>query len=282
MNKPTQFTGRWFRHYEDALDDPKILALSNKEFRFLINCWCLASKNKGALPPVDQLGRLLRLRNKEVAVMVAALRSGEHPLLDEIDGRLVPHNWDQRQFKSDFSAERMRRHRVKTASKSTQNAHRTLREFTREFPPSHSKQTKIERPGDGLVTVPEADTDKEAASLVELRSRVGIQNPKPPAQNLSLREQEIIDACEPLTRRFGSLTPALMGTVMTNLNGAPVAALAQRVKERGPYAKHLWLVAELAKDAAQTGRERKPVMRHDPLGDTDFVPEWLQEARNRA
>ena len=214
--------------------------------------------------------------------MVAALRSGDRPLLDEIDGKLTPHNWDQRQFRSDFSVERMRRHRVKTASKSTQNAHKTLREFTRESPASTSKQTNIDRPCDGLVTVPEADTDKEAAAFVELRSRVVPQKPKQPAQNLSQREQEIIDACEPLTSRFGSITPALMGTIVANLNGAPVAALARRVKERGPYAKHLWLVAELAKDAAQAGKERKPVARHDPLGDTDFVPEWLQSARNRA
>ncbi len=32
-------------------------------------------------------------------------------LLDEVDGNLVPHNWDKRQFESDDVAARVRKHR---------------------------------------------------------------------------------------------------------------------------------------------------------------------------
>ena len=46
---------RWFRVYNDVVDDPKVQRLSNTLFKVLINLWCLASANDGVLPPIDEI-----------------------------------------------------------------------------------------------------------------------------------------------------------------------------------------------------------------------------------
>ena len=169
MKKPRQFTGRWFRHYEEALNDPKILALSNKQFRFLINCWCLASKHGGVLPEMPELVKLVRIKTKEVAEMVATLRSGEEPLLDEIDGKLTPHNWHLRQFKSDFSAERMRKHRSKnsgdSAAEQQLNSSQSDAEQQDEIKATTTKRSDSTISRDGLVTAPDTYTDTDIVDI---------------------------------------------------------------------------------------------------------------------
>ena len=42
--------GRWFRMYDDALDDRKIHELGDKLGFFWLNCLCFASKSGGTLP----------------------------------------------------------------------------------------------------------------------------------------------------------------------------------------------------------------------------------------
>ncbi len=41
---------RWFRVYEDLVDDPKVQRLDPSCFKALINLWCLASANGGSWP----------------------------------------------------------------------------------------------------------------------------------------------------------------------------------------------------------------------------------------
>ena len=102
---------RWFRFYDDAVNDPKVQRLEPKLFKAWINMLCLASKNDGWLPSIDDVAFSLRLSEEEAGQVVDGLISSG--LLDEIDGRCCPHNWHERQYKSDSSAERMKRHRDK-------------------------------------------------------------------------------------------------------------------------------------------------------------------------
>ena len=44
---------RWFRVYDDLVDDPKVQRLDPSLFKALINLWCLTSANGGVLPPID-------------------------------------------------------------------------------------------------------------------------------------------------------------------------------------------------------------------------------------
>ena len=100
---------RWFRVYDDLVDDPKVQKLPPDLFKSLINLWCLASQNEGRLPSQDDIGFKLRMKPARVAALLADLeRLG---LIDREGSDARPHNWDARQFKSDVSTERVQRFR---------------------------------------------------------------------------------------------------------------------------------------------------------------------------
>jgi hypothetical protein len=104
---------RWFRIYEDLVDDPKVQRLDPSSFKSLVNLWCLASANGGVLPPLDVIAYKLRISEKKAQRLVDHFKT--ETLLDEDQTGLHPHNWSARQHKSDFddptAAERMRRYR---------------------------------------------------------------------------------------------------------------------------------------------------------------------------
>jgi len=105
---------RWFRFYDDAINDPKILRLSDANFRAWVTLLCLASKNDGLLPSTNDIALVLRLKPAKVAEWLAMLTASG--LLDNDNGLFSPHNWNARQFKSDkdpTAADRKRRQRDK-------------------------------------------------------------------------------------------------------------------------------------------------------------------------
>ena len=103
--------GRWWRAYDEALDDPKLQRLSPELFRCWFNLLCIASKNKGTLPSMEDLAFQLRIYDVSCTKkMVEELRQGG--LIDEtFHGTLQPHNWRKRQYKSDNSTARVKRFR---------------------------------------------------------------------------------------------------------------------------------------------------------------------------
>lgn len=104
----------WCRLYAEMLHDPKIQKLPCESFKAWINALCLATeKNEGG-----NLGTL-----EEIAfafhVTVETVSSAFHPLLDlgliETDGETfhIP-KFQKRQYKSDSSTERVRKHRKRS------------------------------------------------------------------------------------------------------------------------------------------------------------------------
>lgn len=100
---------RWFRLYDDAVNDPKVQRLSGDMFKAWINILCIASRHDGVLPPVNEIAFTLRVTPQRVRRVLDTLC--EAGLLDVDDTGTRPHNWQGRQFFSDGSAGRMRRHR---------------------------------------------------------------------------------------------------------------------------------------------------------------------------
>lgn len=105
-------TSRWWRAYEEMLDDPKVQRLEPSLFKFWINTLCLASRFGGTLPPAADVAFALRLDE------AAARASLDHliaaGLVEQTEaGALRPHNWERRQYRSDTSTERVRKHRSK-------------------------------------------------------------------------------------------------------------------------------------------------------------------------
>ena len=104
---------RWFRVYSEMLDDEKVQMLSPELFKTWMNLLCVASTRDGILPPVDKLAFKLRVSKTEMQSRIEDLiLSG---LIDiRSDKKYEPHNWKQRQWVSDDSADRVRKHRAKT------------------------------------------------------------------------------------------------------------------------------------------------------------------------
>jgi hypothetical protein len=103
---------RWFRFYDDALNDPKVQRLSPHLFRTWVNCLCLASKSGGRLPCIEDIAFNFRMSEHDAKTAIEDLIIAG--LLDVCpNGKLEPHNWGDRQFASDASKERTRKWRKK-------------------------------------------------------------------------------------------------------------------------------------------------------------------------
>jgi hypothetical protein len=106
---------RWWRAYDEAVDDPKLILLSDKAHRAWFNLMCIASANDGVLPDIKIVAVKLRVSPQRAAAAITELVKAE--LLDERDdGSFEPHNWRNRQFTSDrdpTATDRKRRERDK-------------------------------------------------------------------------------------------------------------------------------------------------------------------------
>lgn len=100
---------RWFRFYNDAMRHPKVAQLTDAQFRLWVEVLCVASENDGIIPPLDTLKTVLRRRLDHLkGAFKALLKAG---LIDALSDGYAPHGWDKRQYKSDSSTERSRKHR---------------------------------------------------------------------------------------------------------------------------------------------------------------------------
>jgi hypothetical protein len=147
---------QWLRLYDDVLDDPKVQRLPPDLFKHWINLLCLANEGqpRGTLPScLDDLAFRLRLTTPDAYAMMIDLK--ERGLMDFIDERWKPHNWDTRQFKSDDVNVRVKALRERNVTRNVaQKSNETLR-----------------------VTAPDTDTDTDtersetSSPLVRSRGR---------------------------------------------------------------------------------------------------------------
>ncbi|THD58344.1 MAG: hypothetical protein E8A46_00150 [Bradyrhizobium sp.] len=100
---------RWFRLYDDVINDPKILMLPEGLRWIWIAMLCIASKNNGTLPSTDVVAVSLRIKRPKAAEYITKLVAAG--LIDNDGGKFSPHNWNGRQYKSDVSTERVKRFR---------------------------------------------------------------------------------------------------------------------------------------------------------------------------
>lgn len=106
---------RWFRMYDELLDDPKAQRLPPVDFKAWVNLLCLASRHDGKLPCVADISFALRVSDNDAVTVLERLAIAG--LIDKHNGGVdgfhyTPHGWAKRQYKSDSSAERVKRHRA--------------------------------------------------------------------------------------------------------------------------------------------------------------------------
>jgi hypothetical protein len=168
---------RWFRFYDDAINDPKIIKLPEATRWHWVALLCVASKNDGALPSLDDVAILLRVKPDKAAEIIVNLEKAG--LLDQTETGFAPHNWNARQYKSDTTdataAQRMRRYREN--KRNNRNAAVTVTD-TRE----QSTETDTE-------THSHSEADASAASVPDLFDEFwgayperGGDNPEAPAE----------------------------------------------------------------------------------------------------
>lgn len=108
---------RWFRFHAEALDDPKVQKLDGDTFKAWVNILCLASRNGGYLPSIEDTAFALRIDVNGVLAVVERLLNAT--LIDKVSGgpsgyRYAPHGWEERQYKSDTSTDRVKRFRKRS------------------------------------------------------------------------------------------------------------------------------------------------------------------------
>lgn len=123
---------RWWRAYDEALHDPKLIALPNNLFRNWFNLMCISSKNGGYLPPISIVATELRVSKLKAELIVSALLAAK--LLDDCNGLIEPHNWGGRQYQSDRDPTAPQR------SKRYRDKHRVTRDETGASRTSHAVQ----------------------------------------------------------------------------------------------------------------------------------------------
>ena len=106
-------SGYWFRLYECVLQDEKAQSLDGNLFKTWINVLLASSANEGIVPELKKLAFVLRMSEKATANSLAKLRDAG--LIDEVNGVLVPHNWEKWQYKSDNATARVRAWRERKA-----------------------------------------------------------------------------------------------------------------------------------------------------------------------
>lgn len=102
---------RWFRFYSEAMRNPKVLRLSDRDFRLWVNLLTVAAENDGRIPADDDLKLVLGMRLDHLKGGLNRLISGG--LIDVLGDGYEPHNWSKFQYKSDTSTDRVQKHRAK-------------------------------------------------------------------------------------------------------------------------------------------------------------------------
>ena len=152
---------RWFRLYDDTINDPKILKLPEVLRWYWIALLCVASKCGGNLPPLDDIAIQLRVTQaKATEVLASLVKAG---LLDRTETGFVPHNWHGRQYKSDRDDTAAKRAKKYRDARRDGNASVT-RDATRDGHTGVTRDvTQTSRPPETETeTEAETETDSEA------------------------------------------------------------------------------------------------------------------------
>ena len=246
---------QWFRMYGEVLNDPKAQRLDGDLFKIWVNLLCLTCQHEGVLPPVSDIAFALRMNTDDTTKALAALvKAG---LLDERRGCYSPHNWNKRQFKSDVSNERVKRHRERRAAVT-----RNVTETVTVTPPD---------------TETEADTEQSRAEQKDSPAPSGAGEPS--ASDLEM-EFDLWWLCYPRKQDRGHALKAFKrvrksGIALETLTTATRKYAAERAGQDAQFTKlgATWLNGQCWLDESSTDiaeREREQFKRE------------IEEVMNRA
>lgn len=108
----------WFRMYSDLRGNRKLDALTDPQFRVFIYLMCYANEQepRGTIPQIEDaelLAAECARGDTQLLIETVERLKKFRTLTQEDDGSLVFRNWEKRQYESDSSIERVRKHRTK-------------------------------------------------------------------------------------------------------------------------------------------------------------------------
>jgi len=139
---------RWLRLYDDTINDPKILKLPEAMRWHWIALLCIASKNDGVLPALEDISIQLRVTAAKATEIISTLvKAG---LIDKTETGFAPHNWNGRQYKTDVTDPTAASRSKKYRDKKRDASHRDDRDVTvtAERPETEYREQKEDRIGD--------------------------------------------------------------------------------------------------------------------------------------
>ncbi len=103
---------RWFRSHVAKLENPKVQRLSDTLYRAWESLLCVAARHDGVLPELGDTAFFLRKPAEETAELIEALVKAR--LFERTERGLQPHDWDDWQYNTDVSTQRVKRFRQRT------------------------------------------------------------------------------------------------------------------------------------------------------------------------
>lgn len=252
----------WLRLYVGVVHDPKLQKLPAETFRVLVNVWCVASAHGGMIPPLADLAFILRKTPTKVQTLLDELLAAG--LIDEDENGLHPHNWSGRQFQSDISTQRVKRHRERKLGVSP--------ETDETFPetPHAGARAGLDR----------ADTEQSRAETEhEPNGSRDFSKPSPPQAEESLPTEEPDPPPGEMGEFWAAATRLEQRKVARSRCGQilklmplheALAVLAKAEKARDP-ASYLGKVID--------ARRKERANATAPPGANGAVPEWVAERR---
>lgn len=183
---------RWFRFYAEAMRNPKVLKLSDRDFRLWVRLLAIASENDGRIPCDDDLKAVLMMRLDHLSCSLKRLASVS--LIDVVGGGYVPHNWDKYQYNSDTSTERVRKYREK------RNVSKPLHETAPDTDTDtevrdSSSKVESERPREGLFGNDAPEVAPPDSLLADVMEEMGMYTVPADAGDMLKRWRQ--EGCDP-------------------------------------------------------------------------------------
>lgn len=113
---------KWFRIHANLVESPKHQRISAELFRHWINATCLACVANGELPSLSEVAWRFRVTESKAKQILNALADAS--LLDVDGERFTVHDWNEWQYVSDVSTDRVRKFRERS-----RNCDETFREL---------------------------------------------------------------------------------------------------------------------------------------------------------
>lgn len=143
----------WFRMHARVKDDAKIQRLPAELFKVWVNLCCLACENDGHLPSVESIAYTLHKSAETTLDSICKLTEVPFKLIDRnSENELTMHDWDEWQYQSDVSTQRVRKFRA-SKEELPRNVSETLHETTGNVSETDQKQRQRQKESVSTKTV---------------------------------------------------------------------------------------------------------------------------------